>query len=57
MNLVECTVTKIISGPNSRKDYFYLEVEYDTHGSTNRTIIVRNTNDFSDVVVGYKFLA
>lgn len=57
MNLLECTVTKLISEPISREDYFYIEVEYVCYGSTDRTIIVRNTNDFSDVVVGYKFLA
>jgi len=57
MNLLECTVTKLITKPISRKDYFYMEVEYVCYGKTDRTIIVRNENEFSDVIVGYKFLA
>jgi len=57
MNLVECFVTKIIAGPHYKYGNWWLTVEYNTHGSNGTTQIMRKTNDFSDVTIGYKFLS
>lgn len=57
MNVVDCTVLEILGSPKKIHNHWFLKVKYSAYGREDIAEIMRNTNDFLDVVPGYKFLA
>lgn len=58
MNLVDCFVTKILSLPYEMYGKWWVKVEYDCYGSSQKTSLMFNTKEEAEKIeTGYKFLA
>jgi len=58
MNLVDCTVTKILTEPYLEYDKWFVNVQYDCYGSTYTTSIMFNEKESAEKVsIGYVFQA
>lgn len=56
MNLLDCTVTKILSQPYRQFGSWWVDVEYDSWGSTGRSNLMFRTEEGARAVaVGHVF--
>lgn len=61
MNLLDCTVTKVISVPihriSEKNDYWYVTVESECYGNISETRLIFNSKEEAEkVIVGFRFL-
>jgi hypothetical protein len=58
MNLIDCTVTKVLSEPRFEYGKWWVNVEYDSWGSKSEASVMLNTEEEAKLVgVGYEFLS
>lgn len=56
MNLLDCAVTKILSQPYRQFGSWWVDVEYDSWGSTGRTNLMFRTEEGArSVTIGHVF--
>lgn len=57
MNLTDCYVTKVLSIPAFEYNHWWVDVEYETWGVTDRLKLMFKTfEEAQSVKIGYKFL-
>lgn len=66
MNLVDCVVTKVLSGPYEYKDEgwedivdtWFVDVEYNSYGAISKTTLMFASREKAESITeGYKFTA
>jgi len=58
MNLVDCTVTKILSEPYFEYGKWFIKVEYNCYGNLSETSLMFREKEYAEKVsVGYVFQA
>ncbi|ULG01510.1 hypothetical protein phiA019_0165 [Aeromonas phage phiA019] len=56
MNLVDAVVTKVLSKPHFKYNYWFVDVEYNSYGRTSKTnVMCSNKESAKAVKVGYTF--
>lgn len=58
MNLLECTVTEILSAPFEDYGRWWIKIKYDCYSVSSETHIMCDTKEDSEKVkIGFKFMA
>lgn len=56
MNLIDAVVTKVLSKPYFKYNYWFVEVEYNSYGRTSKTNIMCSTEETARAIkVGHTF--
>ena len=56
MNLVDAVVTKVLSKPYFKYNYWFVDVEYSSYGAISKTNIMCSTEETAKAIkVGYTF--
>lgn len=58
MNLIDCTVVKILGEPKEKYGKFWVSVEYEAYGRTSVTeIMCENYHEAEMITIGSQFLS